>query len=112
MNKRTEVTLWAAQRASAMVLGVCVLVHLITIIYAVRHGLTAAEILARTQGSGWWASFYALFVLMIAVHAPIGLRAVLSEWLNWRGVWLELFSLAFGFGLALFGLRAVIAVCG
>ena len=38
--------LWIAQRASAAVLALCVVVHLATIIYAVRGGLTAAEILA------------------------------------------------------------------
>ena len=56
-----------------MVLALCVLVHLATLIYAVRGGLSAAEILGRTHGSSGWASFYALFVLAVAVHAPIGL---------------------------------------
>ena len=35
MNTRSQVLLWAAQRASAAVLAVCVVVHLVTIIYAV-----------------------------------------------------------------------------
>ncbi len=46
----------APRRASSRV---CVLVHLATIIYAVRGGLTAAEILERTRGSVGWAVFYA-----------------------------------------------------
>ncbi|MBC7710250.1 MAG: succinate dehydrogenase, partial [Rhizobacter sp.] len=33
-----------------MLLALCVLVHLVTILYAMRGGLSAAEILARTRG--------------------------------------------------------------
>ena len=66
--------------ASAAVLAVCVVVHLVTIIYAVQGGLTAAEILARTRGSLAWLAFYSVFVLAVTIHAPIGLRPVLGEW--------------------------------
>jgi len=85
MNVKTQARLWVAQRASAALLGLCVLVHLATMIYAVRGGLSAAEILERTRGSLAWLAFYGAFVLAIAVHVPIGLRAVLGEWLGWRG---------------------------
>ena len=85
MNFRSDTALWIAQRASAAVLGLCVLVHLATVIYAVRGGLTAAEILERTRGSFAWLVFYSVFVLAVTVHVPIGLRAVLGEWLGWRG---------------------------
>jgi len=110
MNIRTQVLLWTAQRASAVVLAVCVVVHLVTIIYAIRNGITAAEILGRTRGSYAWAGFYALFVAAVAVHAPIGLRSVLAETLNWRGAGLDLTVLAMGLALALLGFRAVYAV--
>ena len=110
MNTRSQVLLWAAQRASAAVLAVCVTVHLITIIYAVRNGLSAAEVLGRTQGSAAWAAFYALFVAAVAVHAPIGLRSVLAETFNWRGAILEITVVATGLALALWGFRAVWAV--
>ena len=93
-----------------MILAVCVLVHLVTIIYAVRSGLTAAEILARTSGSAFWAAFYALFVAAVAVHGPIGLRNVLAEMFRWRGRSLEIAVLAVGLVLAAFGWRAVYAV--
>lgn len=93
-----------------MVLAVCVLVHLITIIYAVRNGLTAAEILARTSGSVFWTSFYAIFVAAIAVHAPIGLRNVLAESFSWRGRSLEVAMLLLALVLAFGGWRAVYAV--
>jgi fumarate reductase subunit C len=107
---RAQALLWVAQRASAAVLALCVLVHLATIIYAVRGGLSGAEILARTQGSVAWFAFYSVFVLAVAVHAPIGLRAVLAEWLGWRGLPRDLALLAFALLLAWTGMRAVFAV--
>jgi len=106
---RSQALLWIAQRASAAVLGVCVLVHLATIIYAVRGGLSGAEILARTRGNAAWLAFYSLFVLAVTVHAPIGLRAVLGEWLGWRGRSRDLVLLAFAMLLAAMGMRAVFA---
>jgi fumarate reductase subunit C len=99
-----------AQRASAAVLALCVIVHLATIVYAVRGGLTAAEIFARTKGSTGWFFFYALFVLAVAIHAPIGLRPVLTEWFGWRGRSREVFAVAFAILLALMGMRAVLGV--
>ena len=79
MSARGETYHWLAQRASAAVLGVCVVVHLGTMIYAVRGGLTAAEIVGRLQGDAAWLAFYAVFVLAAAVHAPLGVRTVLKE---------------------------------
>ena len=107
---RTQVLLWAAQRISALVLAVCVFVHLGVIIYAVRGGLTAAEILGRTSGSVAWAVFYGLFVVAAAIHAPIGMRAVLSEHFGWRGRSLEIAVVLLGLALGGFGARAVYAV--
>ena len=91
-------------------LAICVLVHLVTVIYAVRNGLSAAEILGRTRGSSAWASFYALFVLAVTVHAPIGLRNVLAEHFAWQGRSLDAVVLAVASLLAICGVRAVYAV--
>ena len=110
MSAKAQTLLWIAQRASAAVLGVCVLVHLVTLIYAVRGGLSAAEILGRTRGSAAWLSFYTVFVLAIAVHVPIGLRTVLAEWLGWRGAGREWFVVLFSSGLVFMGMRAVLGV--
>jgi len=110
LSVRTQVLLWTAQRASAVVLAVCVLVHLATVIYAVRNGLSAAELLGRTRGSYGWLGFYAIFVAAVAVHAPIGLRSVLAETFNWRGAGLDITVVAIGLALAMWGLRAVYAV--
>ncbi len=112
MNTRTQVLLWAGQRISAAVLAVCVLVHIITIIYAVKNGLTAAEVLGRTRGNYGWFAFYALFVAAVAVHAPIGLRTALSEMLDWRGAVLDRLVLIAGIAIALWGWRAVWGVFG
>lgn len=112
MNRRSEVLLWGAQRASAAVLALCVVVHLATMIYAVRSGLSAAEILGRTQGNIGWLIFYALFVAAVAVHAPIGLRTILAETCNWRSRGLDVLTGAVALLLLLWGMRAVIAVFG
>jgi fumarate reductase subunit C len=106
-SARGETLLWVAQRASAAVLAACVVVHLATLVYAVRGGLSAGEILARTRGSAGWLAFYSLFVLAVSVHTPIGLRAAALEWLGWRGAARDWAMLAIGIALALAGLRAV-----
>jgi fumarate reductase subunit C len=105
-----EVLLWVAQRATAAVLAACVAVHLATIIYAVQGGLSGAEILARTRGSAGWLAFYSVFVLAVAVHAPIGLRAVCIEWLGWRGRSRDAILALLSLCLLLLGLRAALAV--
>ena len=110
MSYRSDTKLWLAQRASAAVLAVCVTVHLVTIVYAVRGGLTAAEIFARTRGSVSWLAFYTVFVFAVAVHAPIGMRPVLTEWLGWRGRSRDVAMLIFGVVLLWMGMRAVLTV--
>jgi fumarate reductase subunit C len=109
VNTRSQVLLWGAQRISAMALGVCVIVHLITIIYAVRNGLSAAEILGRTRGSFAWGGFYALFVVAVAIHAPIGARNICAE-MGWRGRGVDVLMFVLALTLAMWGLRAVWAV--
>jgi fumarate reductase subunit C len=110
LSAKSEVWLWIAQRASAALLALCVLVHLFTIIYAVRHGLSGAHILERTQGNAAGLVFYIVYVLAIAVHAPIGLRTLCQEWLGWRSASLNWFTAAVAIALFVFGLRAAWAV--
>ena len=109
---KVQALLWIGQRASAAVLALCVVAHLCTIIYAVRGGLTAAEILERTRGNFGWLAFYAVFAAAVAVHAPIGLRPVLGEWLGWRGGSRDVFLAALAVVLAVLGMRAVLGVFG
>jgi len=105
-----EVALYLAQRISALIMAPLVLGHLAVMIYAVQGGLSAAEILSRTQGSAFWAAFYGLFVVAVSVHAAIGLRAIASEWLGVRGIVLTGLALSVFWGLMASGLYAVGAV--
>lgn len=109
---RGETLLWLAQRASAAVLAVCVVVHLGTIIYAVRGGLTAGEILGRVRGSAGWEIFYWVFVLAVAVHAPLGLRTIARELAGWRGPALDGAVALIAVLFAVFGIRAVTGLVG
>ena len=110
MSARIETRLWLAQRASAAVLALCVLVHLATMIIAVKGGLTAADILGRTHGNTAWGAFYAVFVAAVAIHAPIGLRTIAAEWLDWRGRGADACWLLVGVASFVIGIRAVAAV--
>jgi fumarate reductase subunit C len=112
VTARGETRLWLAQRASAAVLAICVVVHLAVIVYAVRGGLSAAEILGRTRGNWAWLGFYSVFVLAAAVHAPIGLRAIFVEWLGWGARPTSVVVHAFALALLALGLRAAWAVFG
>jgi fumarate reductase subunit C len=112
VSARREAILWIGQRATAVVLAVCVLVHLLTIIYAVRGGLSAGEILARTRGSVAWGTFYSVFVIAAAVHGAIGLRTIAAEWLGFRGGAAEVAMTVVGLLLVMLGLRGVVAVVG
>ena len=103
---------WYWQRISAMVLALCVLLHLAGMVWAVRGGLSAAEILSRTQGNEVFAAFYAVFVLACAVHVPIGLAAIAREWGRLSApaaAWLARVVTAL---IVVLGLRAVWAVYG
>ena len=107
---RSQSLLWLAQRGSAVVLALCVVVHLATMIVAVRGGLTAAEILGRTRGSVLWAAFYGVFVLGVAVHAPIGLRTIVAEMRGGHARGIDAAMVAFAAALLALGLRAIFAV--
>jgi len=112
VSAQREVRFWVAQRVTAVILAICVVVHLATMIYAVRGGLTAGEILGRTRGSIAWGTFYSVFVFAAAIHGAIGLRAIAAEWLRFRGAAAELTMTVVGLVLTLAGLRAVAAVVG
>ncbi len=105
-----ERALFLTQRITAMILAPFVLVHLGLIAMVGAGELTAADILARTQGSPGWTWFYGLFVVAAAIHAPIGIRNILHEWTPVRGIVADGFALALAFALLATGARAVIGV--
>lgn len=110
MSARGQTRLWVVQRVTAMVLAVAVVVHLVTIIGAVRGGLSAAEILARTRGSEAWLLFYVAFALTAGLHGAIGLRNIAAETIGLRGRAADLAWVAAGLLTAGFGIRAAIGL--
>ena len=102
--------LFMAQRLTAFVLALAVAVHLATILYAVRGGLSAGEILARTHGNVAFMLFYGVFVAAVAIHAPIGLRNIFREWTPWHGRSLDVALAIFSGALFALGFRAIYAV--
>lgn len=105
-----DMRLYMLQRISALVMAPLVLGHIAVMIYAVQGGLSAAEILGRTQGSVWWFLFYGSFVLAVSVHAAIGLRVITHEILGLAGRALAVFTWMVGLTFLFMGARAVVAV--
>lgn len=105
-----DLRLYMVQRLSALVMGPFVLVHIAVMIYAIQGGLSAAEILGRTQGSLFWFLFYGGFVVAVSLHAAIGLRVIAHEMLGLKGAALS--ALTWGICVILLGMggRAVLAV--
>ena len=102
--------LFLLQRATALIMAPLVLVHLGVIVYAVRNGLSAGEILDRTRGSLGWGLFYGGLVATVATHGAIGLRGILIEWAGLRPRIANAVAWAAALALLLLGLRAVWAV--
>lgn len=102
--------LYMLQRMTALLMAPLVLGHLALMIYAIQGGLSAAEILGRTQGSVIWFLFYGLFVVAASIHGAIGLRTIAHEWGGLKGAALEAFMWFVGLGLFTLGARAIWAV--
>ncbi len=102
--------LYMLQRITALLMAPLVLGHLAVMIYAIKGGLSATEILGRTQGSFAWFAFYGLFVVAVSIHGAIGLRVIAHEWSGLKGATLEALMWAVGLGLFALGARAVWAV--
>lgn len=105
-----DARLYLLQRLTAIAMLPLIATHLILMIVAINGGLTAEEILGRTQGSVGWALFYGSFVIFAAIHGAIGFRTIAYEWLIPN---IRICSVA-SFGLLIvligLGLRAVYAV--
>lgn len=102
--------LYMAQRLSALVMAPFVIGHIAVMIYAIQGGLSAAEILGRTQGSVFWALFYSSFVIAVSIHAAIGLRGILSETGRMGDRALDLSAALIALVLLAMGLNAVYSV--
>ena len=106
MSARVEAWLWFVQRATAALLALAILVHLATILYAVRVGLTAEAILGRLRGNVAWYVFYIVFATAAGTHAGIGVRTILREHTGWQGRSLDIAVALFAALLAVAGWRA------
>lgn len=105
-----NVRLYVWQRATAALMAPLVFVHIAVIFYATRQGMTAADILSRTHGSIAWAAYYSVFVAAAAIHASIGLRNIMAEWLPVTERRAVRSAIGFGILLAALGFRAVAAL--
>jgi fumarate reductase subunit C len=105
-----NVRLYIWQRVTAALMAPLVLGHIAIILYATRHGFSAADILARTRGNLAWAAYYGIFVAAASIHAGIGIRNILTEWSPLTERHAGRFALIFGLLLAALGARAVAAV--
>ena len=105
-----DTRLYLLQRITAMIMAPLVLLHLAVMIVVIQGGLDSAEILSRTRGSLFWGGTYGLFVLAVSVHAAIGIRVVLFEWLSIKDIKLTLVSWLVFALLLMMGARAVYAV--
>jgi fumarate reductase subunit C len=105
-----NLSLYVWQRGTAALMAPMVIAHLAVIFYATRHGLTAADILARVRGNFGWAAFYVLFALAVSIHAGIGVRNILTEWSPLADRTADISAAVFGLVLLGLGLRAVAAV--
>ncbi len=101
---------WYWQHLSGAVLAVCVFVHIGVILYAMRGGLTGAEILARTRGNWAFGTLYTVFVLACAVHVFTGVKNVLEEWFGFSRAGAQRAAQAFSWLILVLGLVAVYAV--
>ena len=107
---RLEAWLYIVQRLAALIMAPLVVGHLVVLMMAVRGGLSAQEILDRTQSSAAWPLLYALFVAAAALHGAVGLRAMAREILPTRRALPEGLALVFMAAVLLLGFRAVAAI--
>ncbi len=105
-----NVRLFLWQRGTAALMLPLIAIHLGMIFYATRHGMTATDILRRTHGNWLWAFYYGLFVALASIHAAIGVRNVLIEWVALTNREARRGAVLFGLVLLVLGLRAVAAV--
>ena len=111
MGHRLDLWLWLLQRGTAALLALFVLVHFVTIVLTIGHGLSADAIVARVAGNLPFLVFYGLFAVSAALHGSIGLRNVLRE-MTRLGRSGDLLALIFCAAVLWLGLRAALGLYG
>ena len=91
--------LYILQRLTALIMAPLVLGHLAVMIYAVQGGVSASEILGRTQEVrfGRFSMHFSFLLSLFMLQSECA--TVLFEWLKIRGSVLELLSWGLGLGL-------------
>ena len=112
MSTRAAVATWAVQRVTAAILAIAVTVHLVTLVNAVRGGLSGYEIVSRLSGHDGWLAFYAVFAIAAAVHGAIGLRAMACESPGFSPRLATAAAVAFALFVSWLGLRAALGLYG
>ncbi|MFT5894856.1 MAG: fumarate reductase subunit C [bacterium] len=105
-----DIRLYVLQRLTALVIAPLTLVHIGVMIYAIQGGLSASEILGRTQDSIFWFLFYGLFVISVSIHAAIGMRVIIAETFKVGGLLLNAISWGMLLLSLYMGALAVLAV--
>ena len=72
-----------AQRLTALIMALLTIGHLAVMIYAVQDGLNVAEISRAFRSLA--AFILWRFVVAVSIHAAIGMRVILFEWLGIKG---------------------------
>ncbi len=80
--RNPALALYLMQRFSGIVLAALLIVHFVTIGYAVQGDLTVAEITNRVRGNLIWTVFYGVFIAAALIHVAIGLRNIFIEMLK------------------------------
>ena len=74
-----DLFVFVIQRVTGALLALLLIIHLITIMYAVQGEISVSEIIGRVRGNIAWIIFYGVFIVTVVVHATIGLRNILTE---------------------------------
>ena len=77
-----DLILFVTQRVTGALLALLLLIHLITIMYAVQGEISVSEIVERVRGNTVWVIFYGIFIVSAVVHSMIGVRNILAEMSN------------------------------
>mgnify|MGYP000542439018 CR=1 FL=1 len=97
--------------AACVQIGLTMLNDALDYVYGTDRSETAKEN-PYSGGSGVLASFYGVFLLACAVHAPIGLRTVLLEMTTIKPVSVNGIAGAFAAVILLMGMKAVLGFYG
>ncbi len=105
-----DLFVFVTQRVTGALLALLLLIHLITIMFAVQGDLSVSEIVARVRGNVAWITFYGLFIIIVVMHAMIGLRNILTEMSNLNRRVIDLAVITYAAVTLILGVEAIKAI--